>query len=326
MIDTPENRYLLENEVIPELEAKIKLGMIQTDRDETFKYYGYEYLESKKDSKSYDQKLYVNEKVIEFFGDKKVRKITRLDIKKYLNTLDIKTDSKRPYLTAIRGILDMALDDEAVEKNAAVGIELRSENSEEEEIEPFTSEEVKLLLDNTDGMFRNFLAISLYEGLRPGEVLGIMRSDAIDALKDNRLPVKRSISKGKITTPKTKSSIREVPLFEAVKPFIRDQIKRSTSLYLFDIDGKYVRDINAITQRRWPKLLKSLDIEYRKIYNTRHTFITAMLNSGEYKMMDIAKMVGHKNIRMIVEHYARFIKDDHLKVNTSKDIFGQKMA
>jgi len=35
-------------------------------------------------------------------------------------------------------------------------------------------------------------------------------------------------------------------------------------------------------------------------------------------MMDIAKIVGHKNIRMIVEHYARFIKDDHLKVNTKQ--------
>lgn len=323
MEDTEENRHILETEVIPNLEAKIKLGMIEPERDESFKYYGLEYKVSKKESKSYDQKRYVIEKVIEYFENKKVRSITRLDVKKYLNTLEVKTDSKRPYLTAIRGILGIALDDEAIKRNVASGIELRSEE-EEDEIEPFSHEEVKLILDNTEGMLRNYLGIAFYQGFRPGETLGIMRSEAIDALKENKISIKRSISKGKITTPKTKSSIREVPLFEMAIPFIEDQLKRSTSFYLFDIDGKYVRDINAIMQRRWTKLLEKLGIEYRKAYNTRHTFITAMLNSGEYKMMDIAKMVGHKNIRMIVEHYAGFIKDDHLRVNVKTDIFGRK--
>jgi len=39
---------------------------------------------------------------------------------------------------------------------------------------------------------------------------------------------------------------------------------------------------------QWHKLLEALDISYKRIYNTRHTFITAMLKSGELSVMEIA--------------------------------------
>lgn len=67
----------------------------------------------------------------------------------------------------------------------------------------------------------------------------------------------------------------------------------------------------------WAKLLSDLDVPYRKIYNTRHTFITAMLKSGELSVLEIAQIVGHSNSKMILENYARFIKGGHLKISRS---------
>ena len=62
-------------------------------------------------------------------------------------------------------------------------------------------------------------------------------------------------------------------------------------------------------------------MEYRKLYTTKHTFITTMLNSEKFKIMEIAAIVGHTSAEMIMKNYAGFIKDSHLKVNTNVDLF-----
>jgi integrase len=148
-----------------------------------------------------------------------------------------------------------------------------------------------------------------------------------DILED-RITIKRSVSKGRVTTPKTLGSIRDIPMFEAIKPFIESQKKLSQSLYLFDYDKVFIQDASFF-KRRWHQLVIDCNMEYRKLYTTRHTFITAMLNSGQFKIMEIAAIVGHTSPEMIMKNYAGFIKDNHLKVNTNISLFNEscpKMA
>lgn len=313
--DTPANRKTLLKEVIPKLMARIASGETEPKSTKTFKHYFNEWLKLKKCEKSYEMKLYTRNKVCEHFGSSKVDEITRLQIKQYLNELNVKEASKRLYLSTIKGVLDTALDDEAVEKNIAIGIEFKKEDKAE--VKPFTPEEVKMILDNADCQLKNYLGIAFYTGMRSGEILGLMRHDV-----DNwSISIKRSISKGKITTPKTKGSTRTIPLFDAAKPFIEDQLKSTSSLYLFhDENGQPIKDISILRKRKWHRLLSDCGIEYRKIYNTRHTFITAMLNSGRYKLMTIAEIVGHSTIDMIVSNYAGFIKDS-ASIDKEIDIF-----
>jgi len=313
--DTPDNRATLENELIPKLEAQIMLELLNA-QNKTFKHYADLFLESKAKNKSYDQKKYVFDKVIEYFGNIKVQSITRANIKKYLRTLNIKDDSKRPYLGAIKGILDEALDDESVDRNVAIGIKLESSKPEPM---PFSQDEVIRVLNKADGMLKNFLAVGFYTGMRSGEILGLMHSD----IGDDTISIKRSISKGKITKPKTEGSIRTIPMFDAVRPYLEDQRKRSKGLYLFDISGHPISDVTVFGKRKWRKLLEECRIEYRKIYSTRHTFVTAMLNSRKYPITTIAKILGHSNIKMIVQNYSGYIEDQHLMVNYADDIFRQ---
>jgi hypothetical protein len=46
-----------------------------------------------------------------------------------------------------------------------------------------------------------------------------------------------------------------------------------------------------------------------------------MLNSNQYKLLTVAKIVGHNSIKTLMTSYAGFIKDDHLKINVDLDIF-----
>jgi integrase len=256
-------------------------------------------------------------KVIEYFGATKVDQITRLDVKEYLSVLTIKETSKRLYLSTIKGVLDIALDDEAVKSNVATGIQLK--RTEKVEVRPFSNDEVRNIIELAEGALKNYLGIAFYTGMRSGEILGLMHQD----ITNDTISIKRSISKSKITSTKNYEAVRTIPTFEKARPFIEAQTKQSKSLYLFDDElGNPIKDISIFRKRKWHKLLKDLKIDYRKIYNTRHTFITAMLNSEQYKLTTIAKIAGHKTIEMLIENYTGFIKDEHLMVNVEIDIFG----
>ncbi|MCX6050975.1 MAG: site-specific integrase [Campylobacterales bacterium] len=279
-----------------------------------FSYYFEKFLELHKEDKSYHNRVYIYQKVNNFFKEMDVKKITRLLVKDYLAELELKNTSKKDYLNCIKGVLDIALDGEIIHKNVA--IDIRFKRTQKEPIVPFSAQEVELFIRNTDGMFKNYLGIAFNTGLRSGEILGLMHGDILE----DRITIKRSISKGRITTPKTLGSIRDIPMFEAVKPFIESQKKLSQSLYLFDYDKAFIKDATFF-KRRWHQLVKDCDVEYRKLYNSRHTFITAMLNSEKFKIMEIAAIVGHTSPQMIMTNYAGFIKNNHLKVDTSIDLF-----
>lgn len=317
--DTKENRLKLEKNVIPVLSMRIKLGDMSKPEHKKFSYYFLKFAELRQEDKSYHNRIYVYKKVNDHFKDIDIAKITRLMVKEYLAALEIKDSTKKDYLNCIKGVIDIALDDELVTKNVASDI--RFKRTEKEPINPFSPQEVTLLLNAADGMLKNYLGIALNTGMRSGEILGLMHGDVLE----DRITIKRSVSKGRVTTPKTLGSIRDIPMFEAVRPFIKNQMELSESLYLFDYNKKFLRDISFF-KRRWHKLVEDCGIEYRKIYNTRHTFITAMLNSEKFKIMEIAAIVGHTSPQMIMTSYAGFIKNSHLKVDTNIDLFGHSLG
>ena len=76
------------------------------------------------------------------------------------------------------------------------------------------------ILEHDAGSF--MLTLFFYYGLRCGELLGLKWSD----FDGGKLRIRRNVSrhgwtKGQtITTPKTKNSVRDYPIIEAVKPFL----------------------------------------------------------------------------------------------------------
>ena len=65
--------------------------------------------------------------------------------------------------------------------------------------------------------------------------------------------------------------------------------------------GKMI-DTNNFRNRVWKKVLNGLGIEYRKLYQTRHTFITHALEAG-MDAKDVARLVGNSP-EVIYRHYA----------------------
>ena len=318
--DTPHNRKVLRYKVIPELEAKIRRGEITEKPPAIFNVYADKYIVSKDNKKTALEIGRKVERLKKRFGKMPVDKIKRRDVKEFaadlLKTVSPKT--ARNYIGTLRAILNIAVDYEDITVNPAENIELPTHRKKE--VEPFTPDEVSRLINAAEGWFKNFLAISFYTGIRTGEALALMQKD-VD-FESMQIRVERSVTHGKIDTPKTQSGIRYVPIFAHVVPYIKDQMKRNKSLYLFPgKNGKCMYGADSL-KRQWRKTCDAAGVKYRKVYSTRHTFITTMLKSGKVSVLELAQMVGHANTEPILKNYARFIKGEHLKIDRGFDPFG----
>ncbi|MBE3023035.1 tyrosine-type recombinase/integrase, partial [Campylobacter sp. 7477a] len=76
--------------------------------------------------------------------------------------------------------------------------------------------------------------------------------------------------------------------------------------------------------RRWSKLCKECGVVYRSLRHTRHTFATHMVEKavqGEMPLKWVSQILGHSSLDMTIKVYARFIKDEHLKIDRGLKIF-----
>lgn len=321
--DTPQNRALVKKEVIPALQSKILTGEFSKDKPKSFSHYSKLYLREKEHLKSYPQIVSRIEKLNDYFSDiVSIAQLKKSHIKEWVHDrLKLNTPKTvRDYLTDLRGVIHTAIDVEHIKDNVADNIKLPTH--EKKDIEPFSQEEVISLLNNANDWFRLYLAISFYTGMRTGEVMALSHGD-ID-LENGVIHVRRSVSKNKVTTPKTHKSIRDVPIFDDLVPYLK-RIPKNKSIFLFSKqDGTITSGSESINRDEYISLLKRSKIAYRKIYATRHTFIVSMLKYSDLSIMEIAQIVGHTTTQMIIQNYAKYIKGEHLKIDRNLRLFTDK--
>ena len=89
---------------------------------------------------------------------------------------------------------------------------------------------------------------------------------------------------------------------------LKEQASRTRlhSKYVFlNQTGKPI-NIETLRKNAWAKGLKKAGIEYRPVIQTRHTFVTMMVSSGE-NLGWIQKMMGHSSLKMITDKYFAYI-------------------
>lgn len=259
--------------------------------------------------KSYEGNL--NKHVIPFFGKRKIDSIKASELTLWQNDL-LKTLSNKAVINAriiFNGIFQDALRDEIISKNPFSIIKAPKNIALKENI-PFSKEEIFKILDASPDKIKLFFAIGFFTGMRTGEITAL-KWENID-LENRVIKVRATRNKGIETTPKTNSSIRNVDILDVLIPFIENHLK-----YRLD-DSEYVfnsrltqpyHSSTKISTSYWQKILKKLDIQYRNLYQMRHTFASLMIASGE-DILWVSSMLGHKNSNITLSTYAKYIKND----------------
>lgn len=243
----------------------------------------------------------------------------------------------------IRKIVGMALNKAVAKRKIQFNPNDYTEpiGKDEPEIEYLTPEEVVEFLDkvSNDYWYPAFVT-ALGTGLRVGELAGLQRSDF--NLEEGFVKVQRTITRINthekegpktkliIQTPKTKKSIRKVPLPVDVINVIRDLFKKQDELrgnvvelhkdyFVFCWPNNQMVDPNYFT-KHFKKLVrnifKSKNVHFHSL---RHSYASMLLANGE-DIKVISENLGHSDIKITLDLYTHVM--DELKKKSARKLDG----
>lgn len=174
------------------------------------------------------------------------------------------------------------------------------------EVDPFSLQEVEQFLDAVPEEFYPYYVTRFFTGMRTGEIDGLLWND-VD-LENKTITVNQALVKGELSDLKTPGSHRIIHLIDRVAEALKVH-KRNSNL-----DGKFVftnakrEPVNYAVMSRsvWYPTLERLNMRARNPYQTRHTYATLLLASGEAPEW-IANQMGHTTTTMLFRVYSRFV-------------------
>lgn len=247
------------------------------------------------------------------FAEKEIGNITRSDLLKFRTTLaKVPGRNGRESLTnnTINKIMDplRRIFEEAADRYQfnTPFVRIKPLKIPKSDVNPFTIQEVMQIINNVRSDYRNYYTVRFFTGLRTGEVDGL-KWKYVD-FENRIIKIRETVVAGEESYTKTDSSQRDVfmsdPVYEALQSM--HKVTSHLSKFVFcQKNGKCINH-NNVTKRVWYPLLKRLNLEKRRPYQTRHTAATLWLASGESPEW-IAKQMGHANTEMLFKVYSRYV-------------------
>lgn len=151
------------------------------------------------------------------------------------------------------------------------------------------------------------IIICLYTGLRIGELLALTWDD-ID-FANGLMKVDKETYRNKqngqwntiIDKPKTKSSIRVIPLPKTLLAKLKEIKKKSKFEHIMSTNKNTIVDTRSY-QKTYERILKKLNIPYKNFHALRHTFATRAVELG-IDVKSLAEIMGHKNPTVTLQRY-----------------------
>ena len=266
-----------------------------------------------KDTTRYNYYCVIVSRIIPYFKNIKLRDIKEEHIIKFTNKLmDDGLGNKR--------IKDILLILKQFFKSEGIDINLEYPKVRKTSITTFTEDEVAIIekrLINTSNPLEFGIILDLFTGLRIGELCALKWKD-IDLDKQIihvsktlvRVQDKSQIFKTiiKIDIPNTENSIRDVPIHNALIPYLK-KFKSNDEYYILSNSPDFIScNRYYLTYRR---ILDKLHIGKYTFHTLRHTFATRSLLNG-IDIKTLSDVLGHANIKITLDRYVHMKQNDKL--------------
>lgn len=272
-----------------------------------------------KESTYYNYKFAIEKHLKPDLGSKTLLELINYDFNIYIKNkkeeLDTQNDNEyKPniadLITRLKNILKFL---KQRYRDFKIELELiQSQRNEQGEIEVFSDKEriklSKYLAEPKELKYIGIL-ISLYSGLRIGEVCGLKWSD-ID-FENQLIYVQRTVQRvylGKnkskliITSPKSKKSKRKVPISKVILQQLK-MMSKEYSKDAFIVTGQEDKFTEPLVYRyTYKKVLNECNISYKKFHCLRHTFATRCIRVG-MDIKSLSEVLGHSNIGITLAIY-----------------------
>jgi integrase len=245
------------------------------------------------------------QKAVRAFGDRRLSELRSPAIAAWRMT--IPSGHRFEATQALRQVLARAVSWGLLDVNPAkLGVENPQRRYTEKR--PFESwDELQALAGKLGPRHGPMVLFAAATGLRPGEWLALEHRDVDREAKV--VYVRRTLRNGRIKTPKTKASLRAVPL-QAVAFAALDELWRpdpESPLLFPSARGGHI-DLHNFRNRNWKPAQKAAGITpLRRVYDLRHTFATFALRAG-ISTFDLSRYMG-TSLAMIDRHYGHLARD-----------------
>jgi len=306
------------------------IGKFHTHGGLTVKTYLLEWLDDKeptiKVSTFTDYQKTVNI-LINQFGNILLHELQRKDVYEWAKTLTCSNKRISNILSPFRSALDHATHNGIIEINPIAGWHYKriEPPRKESDVDAFNKAEQEAILNALNGQHKNLIQFAFWSGLRTSELVGLEWGD-IDFVR-NTVMVQRAKTQysKKPETTKTKAGKREVKLLSPAIQAINNQKQYSflagNSVFKNPNTNKdWVGDQQI--RKFWKWALKRAGVRYRRPYQTRHTYASMMLSSGE-PLAWVSSQLGHSSVTTTARIYAKFIPDSRPEAsNKAVELFG----
>ena len=192
-------------------------------------------------------------------------------------------------------------------------------NEMPKEMEFYTYDEFKQFIKcETDLKYKCLFETLYYCGLRNGEMRGITWDD-IDFNKqtirvNKQIPTRYTSKSWKFTSPKTKSSIRTLPLAEALfndlKELYNNVSQHSNFKSTWFVFGEADIPIVADNPNDRQKIIcKKAKVKKIRIHDFRHSCASLLINNGANVAM-VAKYLGHTKVEETLNTYTHLFDSE----------------
>ena len=261
---------------------------------------------------TYNQYTTIMEKLTDSIGDKFISSVTPNDIKKIWMSFLGKSQSyinKASFL--YKSFFQSAIENGYCKNNPVISLSAKPHKGSKGSHRALTKEEISLI-ETVPHRVQAAAMFMLKAGLRRGEVLALEKSD----IANNRISITKAVrfvnNRPVIDNTKNESSVRSVPLFAPLKPFI-DGID---DLVLPDAEGNLCSEMAF--KRAWESYLFHLSevighkVKFRP-HDLRHTFVTTCRDKG-IDIKTVMSWCGHSSERMILQIYDHVSEDREKKM------------
>jgi integrase len=215
-------------------------------------------------------------------GPKKLRTITREEMQGLL-------DAKAPVLSTsvvnhlrfhLRDIFNLAVSERATDFNPALALHTPKCKPGREKL-VMNAAQIRRALEVLPLRERLIFRFGVFEGMRPGEILGLQVQD----VREHSVLVRRRVYRGNIDSPKTTRSKREVGLTEGTASLLSEWCellpKRDAAVWLFPSEnGKTPLERDNIWRRNIQPTLEKSKLDWASFQVLRRTYATLSREAG----------------------------------------------
>lgn len=305
--------YFSQSMMLPKIKAKLSELNQNFTGLPTFEQFAWEWFEQMlpgwRPGTAESYRAYLINRLIPAFGEKEVGHITKADILNFRSTTTKLSNGKlKPKtINKFMKLLRMILNEAATRFDFTTPYQgIKPLKEEKVHIEPFSLDEVNLILRAVRADWKAYLITRFFTGMRTGEIDGL-KWEYVD-FDARQILVRQTYSKGAFQYTKNDGSQREIDMNQLVYDTLLEHRSKQVSqsdLVFPASNGEPINNSNFLN-RIWKPLLRLCKLKYRRPYQTRHTAATLWLAAGENPSW-IAQQMGHTNTEMLFRVYTRYV-------------------